>query len=234
MIAQGGGSIVNMASVASSVIAAPNRFAYGATKAGVIGLTKSIAADFVDQGHPLQRHRARHGREPLAARAPPRDRATTTRPRSRLRRAPAHGPHRPARGDRGARRLPRLGRERLHHRPGPRHRRRLGQHLRESTSMKLLRHGDRGAERPGMMEADGTIRDLSGVVPDIAGDDPVGRGARAAPRPRSRDRCPSRARGHPPRRLRRRHRQVHLHRPQLLGPRGRDRRQGAAASRSSS
>ncbi|NDV02807.1 SDR family oxidoreductase [Pseudoroseicyclus tamaricis] len=50
MIAGGGGSIINMASVASSVIAAPNRFAYGATKAGVIGLTKSIAADFITQG----------------------------------------------------------------------------------------------------------------------------------------------------------------------------------------
>ncbi|MBP1806032.1 2-keto-3-deoxy-L-fuconate dehydrogenase [Rubellimicrobium aerolatum] len=50
MIANGGGSIVNMASVASSVIAAPNRFVYGATKAGVIGLTKSVAADFIGQG----------------------------------------------------------------------------------------------------------------------------------------------------------------------------------------
>ena len=50
MIASGGGSIVNMSSVASSVIAAPNRFVYGTTKAGVIGLTKSIAADFVGQG----------------------------------------------------------------------------------------------------------------------------------------------------------------------------------------
>ena len=50
MIERGGGSIINMASVASSVIAAPNRFVYGATKAGVIGLTKSIAADFVTKG----------------------------------------------------------------------------------------------------------------------------------------------------------------------------------------
>ena len=50
MVANGGGSIINMASVASSVIAAPNRFAYGATKAGVIGMTKSIAADYVTQG----------------------------------------------------------------------------------------------------------------------------------------------------------------------------------------
>ena len=50
MIAGGGGSIINMASVAGSIIAAPNRFVYGATKAGVIGLTKSIAADFITQG----------------------------------------------------------------------------------------------------------------------------------------------------------------------------------------
>jgi 2-keto-3-deoxy-L-fuconate dehydrogenase len=50
MIARGGGSIVNMASVASSIIAAPNRFVYGVTKAGVIGLTKAIAADFVTKG----------------------------------------------------------------------------------------------------------------------------------------------------------------------------------------
>jgi len=50
MIEAGGGSIINMSSVASSVIAAPNRFVYGATKAGVIGMTKSIAADFIGQG----------------------------------------------------------------------------------------------------------------------------------------------------------------------------------------
>ena len=50
MLEQGRGSIVNMASVASSVIAAPNRFVYGATKAAVIGMTKSVAADFVTKG----------------------------------------------------------------------------------------------------------------------------------------------------------------------------------------
>ena len=50
MLDNGGGSIINMASVASSVIAAPNRFVYGATKAGVIGITKAIAADFVTRG----------------------------------------------------------------------------------------------------------------------------------------------------------------------------------------
>lgn len=46
----GGGSIVNMASVASSIRGLPNRFIYGTTKAAVIGLTKSVAADFIKQG----------------------------------------------------------------------------------------------------------------------------------------------------------------------------------------
>jgi 2-keto-3-deoxy-L-fuconate dehydrogenase len=50
MIEKGGGSIINIASVASSVRGVPARFAYSATKAGVIGLTKSVAADFVAQG----------------------------------------------------------------------------------------------------------------------------------------------------------------------------------------
>lgn len=45
-----GGSIINMASVASSVIGVPNRFAYGASKAAVIGLSKSIAVDYVTRG----------------------------------------------------------------------------------------------------------------------------------------------------------------------------------------
>jgi 2-keto-3-deoxy-L-fuconate dehydrogenase len=47
---RGSGSIVNMSSVASSVKGAPNRFVYGTTKAAVIGLTKSIAADYVTEG----------------------------------------------------------------------------------------------------------------------------------------------------------------------------------------
>ena len=50
MLDHGGGSIVNIASVASSIIAAPNRFVYGATKAAVIGITKSVAADYVTRG----------------------------------------------------------------------------------------------------------------------------------------------------------------------------------------
>ena len=50
MLASGGGSIVNMASVASSLKGAPNRCVYGATKGAVIGLTKAVAVDFVRQG----------------------------------------------------------------------------------------------------------------------------------------------------------------------------------------
>jgi len=49
MLKKGGGSIINMASVASSIRGLPNRFIYGTTKAAVIGLTKAIAADYVKQ-----------------------------------------------------------------------------------------------------------------------------------------------------------------------------------------
>ena len=50
MLAKGGGSIVNMASACSSVKGAPNRFVYGTTKAAVIGLTKSVATEYVTRG----------------------------------------------------------------------------------------------------------------------------------------------------------------------------------------
>ena len=50
MIERGGGTIINMSSVASSIISAPNRFIYGTSKAAVIGMTKSVAKDFVTQG----------------------------------------------------------------------------------------------------------------------------------------------------------------------------------------
>ncbi len=50
MLERKDGSIINMASVASSIKGVPNRFAYGVTKAAVIGLTKSVAADYVAQG----------------------------------------------------------------------------------------------------------------------------------------------------------------------------------------
>lgn len=46
----GGGSIVNIASIVSSLKGAPNRFAYGASKAAILGMTKAIAADFVKDG----------------------------------------------------------------------------------------------------------------------------------------------------------------------------------------
>jgi 3-hydroxybutyrate dehydrogenase len=49
MVKQNGGSIINISSIASSLKGLPNRFVYGASKAAIIGLTKSIAADFVKQ-----------------------------------------------------------------------------------------------------------------------------------------------------------------------------------------
>jgi len=50
MLSQGGGSIINMSSVASSIKGLPNRFVYGVSKAAVVGLTKAVAADYVSQG----------------------------------------------------------------------------------------------------------------------------------------------------------------------------------------
>jgi 2-keto-3-deoxy-L-fuconate dehydrogenase len=50
MLERGRGSIINMASVVGSLKGAPNRFVYGVTKAAVIGLTKSVAADYVTRG----------------------------------------------------------------------------------------------------------------------------------------------------------------------------------------
>lgn len=50
MLENGGGSIINMSSGASSLKGAPNRYVYGATKAAVIGLTKAVAADFIAKG----------------------------------------------------------------------------------------------------------------------------------------------------------------------------------------
>ena len=50
MLERGGGSIINVASVASSIKGAPNRFVYNTTKAAVIGMTKAVAADYVARG----------------------------------------------------------------------------------------------------------------------------------------------------------------------------------------
>jgi 2-keto-3-deoxy-L-fuconate dehydrogenase len=50
MVERGKGSIINMSSAAGSVIGAPNRFIYGTTKAAVVGMTKSVAVDYIKQG----------------------------------------------------------------------------------------------------------------------------------------------------------------------------------------
>ncbi len=50
MLERGSGSIINMSSALGSIIGAPNRFVYGTTKAAVVGLTKSVAVDFITQG----------------------------------------------------------------------------------------------------------------------------------------------------------------------------------------
>ncbi|WP_170603990.1 SDR family oxidoreductase [Ruegeria arenilitoris] len=50
MLERGEGSIINMSSALGSIIGAPNRFIYGTTKAAVVGLTKSVAVDFITQG----------------------------------------------------------------------------------------------------------------------------------------------------------------------------------------
>lgn len=50
MLGNGGGSIVNIASAVSSIRGVPNRYVYGTTKAAIIGLTKSVAADFIKRG----------------------------------------------------------------------------------------------------------------------------------------------------------------------------------------
>ncbi|WP_372524731.1 SDR family oxidoreductase [Piscinibacter sp.] len=50
MLERGGGSIINVASVAGSIKGAPSRFVYGATKAAVIGMTKAVAADYITRG----------------------------------------------------------------------------------------------------------------------------------------------------------------------------------------
>ena len=122
MLEKGRGSIVNIASGASSVRGIPNRYVYGASKAAVIGLTKSVAADFIRKGvrcnaicpgtiespsldgriETLEQDERRADREGAPG----------------VRRPPADGPARQAGGDRRDRRLPRLRRERLRHRPG--------------------------------------------------------------------------------------------------------------------
>ena len=123
MLKKGKGSIINIASGASSVRGIPFRYVYGTTKAAVIGLTKSVAADFIRKGI-----RA-NAICPGTIESPSLDDriATLAKTHRRVRedrapavhRPPADGPARHAAGDRGARGVSRLRRVELHHRADP-------------------------------------------------------------------------------------------------------------------
>ena len=124
MLAHGGGSIVNVSSVASSIKGVPNRFVYSTTKAAVIGRRLH------HQGHPLQRDLPGHRGIPVARcahrRAGARAGSDLRRGARGLRRAPADGAAGPPRGDRRAGGVPGQRRIRLHHRHHAGDRRRLG------------------------------------------------------------------------------------------------------------
>ena len=127
MLARGRGVIINMASVASSLKGVPNRFIYSATKAAVIGMTQSVATDYVTQG--IRCNCICPGTvqtpsldERIAANAA---QAGLGRRGARgVRRAPADGTAGHARGDRRACRLSGVRRRAIRHRPGRRDRRR--------------------------------------------------------------------------------------------------------------
>ena len=126
MLEKGGGSIVNIASGASSVRGIPNRYVYGASKAAVIGLTKSVAADYIRKGIRCNAICPGTIESPsLDGRIDTLSKTSGEVNRERapgVRRPPADGPARQAGGDRRDRRLPRLRRERLRHRPDLHHR----------------------------------------------------------------------------------------------------------------
>ena len=120
MLERGGGSIVNIASGASSVRGIPNRYVYGASKAAVIGLTKAVAADFIRKGLRCNaicpgtiESPSLDGR--IAALSASSGEPHRQGPPS-LRRPPADGPARQAGGSCCARGLSRLGREHVLHR----------------------------------------------------------------------------------------------------------------------
>jgi Short-chain dehydrogenases of various substrate specificities len=120
MLERGGGSIVNMSSVASSIKGVPNRFAYSATKAAVIGLTRSIAADFVARGVRCNAICPGTVKTPFAGAARARARRRSRSRVAQLHRPPADGPARPAGRNRRAGVVPRFGRSLIHHRHHPR------------------------------------------------------------------------------------------------------------------
>ena len=130
MLERGNGSIVNIASGASSVKAAANRYVYGATKAAVIGLTKALAIDFIRKGVRCNAICPGTIESPSLDQRIVDQAKATGKSRGRdapdVRRPPAHGPARHARGDRGHRGLSGERRVALHHRPAPPRRRRLG------------------------------------------------------------------------------------------------------------
>ena len=122
MLERESGCILNMSSVASSIKGVPNRFVYSTTKAAVLGLTKSVAADYVDQGHSLQRDLPGHRAIPVARRAAGGDRRLRPRPH-RVHRPAGHGAHRRGRGNRRSGRV--SGWRDVYHGTGCLHRRRL-------------------------------------------------------------------------------------------------------------
>ena len=116
MLEAGSGSIVNMASVASSVRGLPSRFVYGVSKAAVVGLTKSVAADYVGRG--IRCNCICPGTVGHAlARRPHQCVCGPGRGAQGLHRPPADGPAGDGRGDRTDRGVPGKRRIRLRHRP---------------------------------------------------------------------------------------------------------------------
>lgn len=172
------GSIINMSSVASGVKGAPNRFVYGTTKAAVVGLTKSIAADSSPTAFDATLSAlgpSNHLRCATASAVKPVSRRLTKSPceapssdvsrwaawarPTKSRRwpcisPPTSPPSRPA----PSMSLTAVGPIEIAH------------SFITKQTMKLLRYGPMGHEKPGLLDADGLNRDLSGHGEDIAGD----------------------------------------------------------------
>ncbi len=160
MLRGGGGVILNLASIAA-LIGVPERFAYSMTKGAVLSMTRSIAIDYMKKGIrcncicPARVHTpfvdgyvTRNYPGPGGGGLPP------------ALRVPAARTHGQGGGGGGPGPLPLLRRGVVHHRPGLSHRRRSAGH------MKLIRFGAAGRERPGVLLAEGTRLDVSGLADD--------------------------------------------------------------------